>query len=411
MFFSQEEIRYDETFAEFLDARGITESTKRGHTTAMKIYCNYNGITPTELIEEAEKDQDVGIKRKKRKIRRRIITFVNYLRDNGKAKGTIDTYLTTIKAFYDDNDIDIPKLPKNLTRNKEEALNKAFDGKPTIEHVKIACNNSDIRLKAIILLQFSSGMGASEVRNVTYQNFIDSIIEYVDIDESDKLNVPKIVEQIKKVKDCIGTWKITRYKMTKPYVTFNTPESAHAIADYLLWRLKNNKPVKSLDDHLFVDNYNKQLSDDALRKLYARLNDRCGFGRRNNKFHFLTSHRLRVAFTTILYEAGIDKLTIDRLLGHRVGHIDDAYFKTTIERLKREYVTGIEQLSTEKVNLIRYDDGEVRKLIQKLDVTKSSVNVLEEKLKEKENEMTAMQEKVDKLESVLEGVLSEEKEN
>lgn len=133
MQYSVKDIRKDELFSEFLDARGITQKTKRKHTTGMRSYCNFclqelvneweqKGIIiskhvslmsgPSFLIEEADEEQDKGIKRKKREIRKNLIKFVNYLREKNKMTLTIDTYLTTIKAFYDDNDIDILDYPK-----------------------------------------------------------------------------------------------------------------------------------------------------------------------------------------------------------------------------------------------------------------------------------------------------------
>ena len=137
MQFLIDDIKNDDTFQEFSDARGITEKTRKKHTTVMRGYCNLHRQTPTELVDEAEKEQDDGVKRKKRKIRKKLIRYVAWLRENNKASNTIKVYLADIKAFYDDCEIDIPKLPRNICENKDLKLkNIAFDEVPSPDRCK-----------------------------------------------------------------------------------------------------------------------------------------------------------------------------------------------------------------------------------------------------------------------------------
>lgn len=369
MKFSVKDIENDETFQDFLNSRGITKNTRRKLTYQMKNYCNYQELTPTQLIEEADEEQDAGTKRKNRTIKKRLINYVNNLKDETKATSTIKSYLSDIKSFYNDNEIDIPKLPKNIYHNKDLALrNIAFDEIPTKEHVKKACSIASIRNKAMILMHFSSGMGSSEVRNLTYVDFLNSILDYIDIDDYNELNSVYIAKQILKVKDCIGTWKLGRYKKARPYVTFNSPESTHAIAEYLIYRFQNNRPVLSLDDYLFITySYNK-INPTSHTLMFERLNDACGFGYRKNGNRFFTSHRLRVAFGTAGKERGIDRIDIKRMMGQKGDLLDDAYLKTTAERLKNEYMKFVQDLSIEMIEVIEYGDKDVLKMAHKLEV-------------------------------------------
>ena len=50
---------------------------------------------------------------------------------------------------------------------------------PTKDHIRKALKYCNLRDKAIILLQFSSGMSGGDVRNLTYGQFYIAIKEYI----------------------------------------------------------------------------------------------------------------------------------------------------------------------------------------------------------------------------------------
>lgn len=366
MKFSIDDIEADESFEEFLNARGIIQKTRKRHIYLMTVFCNFQGQKPIELIEEAEEDETKGIKKRKRRIKRKLINYVVHLKQNKKATSTIKGYLTDIKAFYDYHDIDLPKLPKNIYENKDLKLrNIAFDEVPEIEHIKKACNTTKIRFKTMILLHFSSGMGASEVRNLTYRDFILAVED--DLQFEDPMNIVNVANKAINSEKIIPTWKLGRYKKARPYVTFSSPESVRAIGEYLLYRLHNNETIKDMDDYLFVTRKNTQIADITYNTAFERLNNRCGFGKRKNGFHFFTSHRLRVAFGTAAKECGVDPVDIRRMLGQKGEDLDDAYLKTTAVRLKNEYMKFVHLLSIEKLEVIQYGDQDVLSLVNRIE--------------------------------------------
>lgn len=182
-------------------------------------------------------------------------------------------------------------------------------------------------------------MGASEVRNLTFKDFVTAIEEYLDLDDTDKNNMFKVAVNLKDKKEIVGTWKIRRYKTKMPYITFNSPESTVAIVDYIFYRYKMNKPIKNIDDPLFTTKDNAKITSGSHYKLFLRLNDRVGFGLRTKKRRFFTSHMLRKLFTTSLYQAGVDKLAIDWMLGHKINPVTEATLKLK-RRLKKELYEG-----------------------------------------------------------------------
>lgn len=116
-----------------------------------------------------------------------------------------------------------------------------------------------------------------------------------------------------------------------PYITFNSPESNKAIVEYILDRERNNKTFKTSDERLFTTATGKPISDAAHSLLFRRLNQRAGLGYRSESRNFFTSHMLRKMFTTTLYKAGVDKLAIDWMLGHKINPITESYFKADVK--------------------------------------------------------------------------------
>ena len=256
---------------------------------------------------------------------------------------------------------------------------------PTKEHIKKAVSIAGLRDRAIILLQLSSGMGAAEVRNLNYKQFIDSINEYIDLTPSEYLNIFKIAEQIKEKEILVGTWKVIRYKTGMEYITFSSTECTRSIVDYLLYRIQMNKNIKSLKTLLFVNQYNKPLNQFSSTQIYARINKKADLGKRTKNRNFLTSHMLRKLFTTTLYEEGLDKMAVDWMLGHKINQTSAAYFKAKPERLKQEYLKVENKLTLSEVEIRDIAPSQIKDIVRELDQRKAE----NEKMKQVIEEMDA----------------------
>lgn len=342
------EIYSDPAFKDFIRSRGIKKKTVRIYESRIRYYCKFVGKSPTELVDEAEKEQDQGIKLRKRKVKIYVLDFIDHLKSIGRSSNTIKSYIETIKAFYNEYDIDIPKLKGNFSKKGE---NKTFETLPTKAHIRQVIDICSLRDKAIVLLHFSSGMGASEIRHLSYSDFFNAIKEEIGLEDSEIFNFTTINEKIKNKKDAIGTWKINRYKTGMPYITFNSPESNKAIINYILDRERNNKHIKDQDDKLFTTATGLTISDAAHSLLFRRLNQRAGLGYRSEHRNFFTSHMLRKLFTSTLYKVGVDKLAIDWMLGHKIDPITESYFKADVKSLKQQYLKVIADLTLEKVRV------------------------------------------------------------
>jgi translation initiation factor 2B subunit (eIF-2B alpha/beta/delta family) len=183
-----------------------------------------------------------------------------------------------------------------------------------------------------------------------------------------------------------------------PYVTFNSPESTYAILDYLLERVRTNKKINRLQDPLFVSHYNKILGKQTHTELFRQINDKCGFGKRNKKRNFFTSHMLRKLFTTSLYKAKVDELPINWMLGHKINSITESYFKADIKHLKNYYIQAMDHLTIEKVKMRRIGSDEVKEIVKELDKKDEEIkNILQEQEK-KDQILVTMKQNMEKME-------------
>lgn len=375
---SPSDIINDKKFQNFIKSRELRESTELLYARRLTDFCNFIDKDPTELIEEAleEYNQKSG----SQKVSNYIDHYLDELRDNGKSKNTIKNRYDTLKAFFSGFEIDTSTI-KHIKGFKNENL--VPEELPGRGHIKKAIQVSGIRDKAILLLHFSSGMGAIELRNLTYRDFIGSVDEYLDLNDEEKLNVPKVVSELNK-NEIVGTWQIMKLKSGIPYITFNSPESTKAIMDYLMDRERNNKPIETFDDPLFVNTWNKPLAKSVHGAIFKRINDKAGFGHLEGKRRFITSGTLRKSFEKTLNEADVDAITIDCFLGYKVD-VNGSEFMD-IGAMKDQYIGALEFLSLDNHNQGTNPEFEMlmekfNEKDQELKQIKEHIKYLEEKMK------------------------------
>lgn len=363
--YSRKDITSDPTFEDFINSRHLRESSIKNHIVRMKSYCNFIGKLPSELIDEAEEEQESGIKSRKRKIKRYLISYVKHLENEGKSPSTMMGMTESIKAFYREYDVDVPRL--KFPKTSQSII---YDELPTLKHVKTVLMKTNPRNKALILLHSSSGMGAHEVRYLKYKDLLNALKEYTEND--DYLSPEELEKLIKKIENPIATWKIVRFKVNKPFTTFSSPESINAIIDYLKDRDLENKALTSENDYIFINRYGNLISSTYYSQIFANINDKHGFGRRNEKTRFFTSHSLRRFFATACYSSGLDKMAVDWMLGHTINGIDSAYFKAQPDLLKQKYLQALPKLTLDKIELRSFDSPEYKEMKKEFDVIKQS---------------------------------------
>lgn len=391
MRFTEADISMDSMVKEFFLAKNIRESTKKHYLFRLCYYCSFIGKTPSQMIEEAEDEEEERLRMRKRKIRKYFLSWLDELQKKGYSRNTIGSLFTSVKTFYRFFEIELPHVTIELKKDN----NKSFEKIPTKEDIKIALNHVNIKYKALILLMSSSGMGSSEVRNLTYGNFLNGIKEYYKPTKNEQFDIAQITEILQGKRNIIPTWKINRFKTGMPYITFSTPESFEALLVYMNSRHKE-QPFTSLDDYIFISN-GTQMSGHVISTYFRRLNDKAGFEKLKHSVFFHT-HALRKFFGTTLHNKGIQRLNYDFMMGHKIDQIAEAYIKPNVDSLKLEYMRCLEDLSIESVKFRRIESEEIKTIVNEL-------NEERQKRKNMEKEQEKTDAKVEKLEEMIENLI------
>ncbi|AMD18002.1 hypothetical protein TL18_08155 [Methanobrevibacter sp. YE315] len=331
---------------EYVATRGLSQSSYHGMKYTLAHYCRFQGKNLQELLDEADAEEEAGVRWKKTKLKKRLTAYMNYCKET-LTLNSAKHYLKLVKQFYHHNDIEIHKLPP--FNDKNALMREPITAKdlPTREILQQAVEIAEPLMKALILFLVSSGMSKVDARNLTIQNFLDATKRYHDEDDD-------IMTAIAKMKEFEGqlipTWNSRRSKTKKFFITFNTDEATRYIMAYLELRnekLKDNPENGQTElkphDKLF------KISTHYFTMKFGQLNDALNLGTVGGRpeegikgYNRLRGHMLRKYHATNLKKHGMDTYSINVMQGKSNGAVNDVYFFEDEDALFREYIEAIE---------------------------------------------------------------------
>ena len=373
MSLSEEDILND-----IVTTRNLSKRSYNSYKTSINSYQEYMETPLWELIEEAESEEETGIRWKFRKLKKRLIEYRAYLYSNYSPQ-TARTYFGRICSVYRHFEIEIHDLPKFSERKIDnEPIN--FSDLPDKDVIRQSLQIATPILRAIILFIVSSGCARAETMSLTIQDLLDSVSEYYQTD-----NVYDMIKELRYRKDIIPIFKLKRQKTNKYYYTFCTPEAFHAICDYIL---SIKKTVKSTDK-LF------QLNPDRLITNFRTINNVLHLGLVGKHGRFRT-HMLRKYNASQLYNDGLPIEDIDALQGRGKSKTHQSYFMEDPKKLKEKYIAHMDCLLI-NTNVIKFN------------IKSSEYKQMEEDLLMKQNEVDELNSRMDDLEKLVLGGISEER--
>ena len=117
------DIENDPYFVGLCQNRNLKPNTITWYGKALKYYCLFLNKTPTELIEEAIREEEDGVRKINRKIRNYQIRYRKHLIEKGNSSLTIKNSMATVRSFYNEYEIELPKIKLNLP-NEERLITK-----------------------------------------------------------------------------------------------------------------------------------------------------------------------------------------------------------------------------------------------------------------------------------------------
>ncbi len=301
-------------FIQFIKERNLKKSTVEGYQVVLKLYCDINEMNLNEIMLEAQ-DEEIVCPLKNRSIKKRLISFRNFLISQNKSHNTIKTYLSKIFTFYRHFEIELPVLPP-VKYDKGYQIN--YSDLPSKEDIANVLNLVPISFQALILFMSSSGCSKAETLSLTINDFIKGCENYYRSD-----NLKDILNELSIVDNLVPTIYLKRIKTGKYYFTFCSSEASQYIIKYL--KTRNNL---SLSEKLFP------FSSSKVTSMFQKINDNMQWGRKGY-YRFFRSHVLRKYHASNI---GLPAEYIDVLQGRQKSIVHEAYIKTNPEELKKLYI-------------------------------------------------------------------------
>lgn len=329
------------TLKQFQLERGLNDKTMETYKATIRHYERLNDLTIEELLQEADQEEEEGIRWKHRTLRKRLITYQNWLLQNYNYS-TANAYLSKLKTIYHHYEIEIHQLPPLNRKQAHISKPITYNDLPTKDILLKAYNMSNPLMRSYILFAISTGCAKREILNLKKEDYYQWIRPYT------------IREVMDKEVEVIPTIRLKRQKTNQYYYTFCSPEAVREIAHYLNTR-------KDSKDNLFKV-YPKHLEDK-----FRTLNNQLGLGTLNGRA-LLRTHTLRKFHASALH-TGENSLTldeIDSLQGRVKNIVRESYYFDDPEDLKKKYIRNIDKVTIlDKVHTITVDSPEVELLKQK----------------------------------------------
>ena len=356
----------DELMNNFFLSNNYSISTRKNYVVVLTQYSEYYDMTLQELLIEAEDEENKGIKWKYAKLKSRLLKYRQYLLEKYSIN-TVKQKMIGIIKFYRFYDIEVHTLPKINEKSFKKPIPVYFKDLPDKEIIREAILISDPKMKAIILFICSSGCARAETLNLTIQDYIDALSEYL---PHRKMNIYEIIDYLNDSDDIVPTFNIRRLKTNKYYTTYCSPEAVKAINAYILSRTDPITP----ESQLF------RVFNTYFSECFQSINDELGLGRVGNYRRF-RSHMLRKFHASALYNDGMSLDKVNDLQGKAKNKTDASYFMTNPDDLKYEYIKhlpavtinqDVEKLSIKSPEFIQIEN-ENKELKSDLDKIKADI--------------------------------------
>jgi integrase len=145
------ELENDQVIKDWLTSVSNREGTHRLYIFALQYYTEFTGMTPEELLREAEADIKNGVLLRQSRLRRHLYDYKEYLNKQDIAPLTRKSRMANVLSFYKKNDIPLPSMPRNATKPVPLLQHKDIPTKEDIREILNHCDELE-RVTAIPVL-------------------------------------------------------------------------------------------------------------------------------------------------------------------------------------------------------------------------------------------------------------------
>ena len=353
---------------------GLRENSRKNYLNALAEFCNVIDKTPDEILTIAFQEQRDRVPPWEQQIEDWFKAYKNYFYEKPDCSKTTSTVRRNIVSNF----FHFYKLvtPTDSTRREKDRLSipNEREGLTKKELTEAIEQAKQIKIKALLLTQATSGLAISDVLKITIKQFKDGLIQL-----DDERQICRIHQK--------------RTKTSREHYTFISFEAVEMIQKYL----KRERGKYQLKWPLFASERNseKQYSTKGYQTALSRLNEMLGWSTDKWKFNKLTSHMLRKFFETQLTDAGMINDHLIHLMGWK--HKDSlkaTYYLAHPDELERSYIKHLDYLTLENLETLTIESKEYKELKEqyKKDSQEKDEEIkgIKEALKAKDEEIAAI---------------------
>lgn len=345
----------DKLLFNWFSKRDLSLSTQEVYTYAMRDYCRFLDNTLSQLLDEAESEQDTVKKMRERHIEGYLSGFKAYLSQMGLSANTIRIKLKAVISFYRNYDITVPDM---TFKKGELCMDKNRGRLPTKDEISLMMSSCDPKGRTMISIMAMTGMSQAEVRHLTFKHVLNAV---------GKKDIKELIESKHEICEEVHSITLVRKKVGYKYMTFIPPETMEELINYITARKnhpKKEKRPQNSNDRIFVNRFGGRLSGKAVSAYMRRVGLRLGFESEFGSYGFWRPHGMRKYFiSTIINKTG-DNVLAHFCAGHKVDAITGAYWYPNEEDLKQRYLKALPYLSIRGVK-IKEVDAEGKEIAEK----------------------------------------------
>ncbi len=369
-------MKNQEIIDDLATTRKIKKSTKRRYQLVLNTYSEFHNMTLEELLDEADREEEERVRRKKRKLKKRLTDFQTYVY-NKYMRATAKGYMDVVTMFYNHYELELPNIPKVNNKNVIDNPPLKYSDLLTKDILKKVIDKSTPLLRAIILFSISSGCANAETMSLTIQSFIDATSNPTSPYHNSN-NIYEVIDLLIDREDLVPTFHLKRRKTNKYYYTFCSPEATHAI----LVHLSNSKRKLVPEDKLF------RIHPNALARLLAEMNDELGLGKKGT-YNRLRTHQFRKFHASNLKKDGMNMDDINSIQGKGKSTINEPYFFDSPEQLKETYMSHLSAITIDwNVHNLDMKSREYHRLEQEFILKDKEYNQLKNRVNEIEKALS-----------------------
>jgi integrase len=302
---------------------------------ALSDFCLVNSIEPDQMLNIIHTEEEKRVPDWDRSINMWFENYEEHCKSKNRTKSTLDLRRTIVNAFISFHGL--PMFRRKGGRRKIEGLKepnkREILTKDDINDLLLACKS--FKMRAMILVQVSSGLSSVDMLNLKVGDFQDGIME--------------VYDEVTRTNRMICQLNLKRQKTSIEFTTFLSEEAVEAVNKYLKFECDNPQPENAL-----FTSYNrggKKQSDVAVQDSYRKLNRYLKWEQETGKFRKATSHMMRKFFNTQLIHAGMPEEIREHFMGHKYSDpVRRAYYLPDPKNLKKVYIKYMEHVTiTEKL--------------------------------------------------------------